>query len=346
MPTSLPVVAFTLPVFFSPRTLLVSRRHAGLILPPAIAGEVQSPRLAHFDRSSTPDVLPFPSFHPRFACHGPRLLHLQDDAHHLLLLRFVVLDQMFCNLQVVSRYHAEATNFGLVNLVRRGDPQLRISLSFESESLRTQCISHGPIKSRATGPCVRMPWLVGLDEYSALSSFEGMLLQDFLGLFSPYRFPRKSSASSRKCVGSPPQAAFGFHRALCCHCRSAHSSHTYGVSSGRTPSLPQKTPEPRHAATCYCTAPSVPPEPHPSRLHSPVHARLFRLFHRSWAGCFGNLLRRQRSVWGVQLVLILQLMLHMRWNPYIDTTLNKAPCPRSARKCAPPSHPSAPHPAP
>ena len=93
MPTSLPVVAFTLPVFFSPRTLLVSRRHAGLILPPAIAGEVQSPRLAHFDRSSTPDVLPFPSFHPRFACHGPRLLHLHDDAHHLLLLRFVVLDR-------------------------------------------------------------------------------------------------------------------------------------------------------------------------------------------------------------------------------------------------------------
>jgi hypothetical protein len=187
-----------------------------------------------------------------------------------------------------------------------------------------------------------MPWLVGLDEYSALSSFEGMLLQDFLGLFSPYRFPRKSSASSHKCVGSPPQAAFGFHHALCCHCRSARSSHTYSVSSGRTPNLPQKTPEPRHAAICYCTAPSVPPEPHASWLHSPVHARLFRLFHRSWAGCFGNLLRRQRSVWGVQLVLILQLMLHMRWNPYIDTTLNKAPCPRSARKRALPPHPSAP----
>ena len=31
------------------------------------------------------------------------------------------------------------------------------------------------------------------------------------------------------------EAAFGFHRALRCHCRSARSSHTYGVSSGRHP---------------------------------------------------------------------------------------------------------------
>jgi hypothetical protein len=138
------------------------------------------------------------------------------------------------------------------------------------------------------------------------------------------------------------EAAFGFHRALRCHCRSARSSHTYGVSSGRHPQPASENTRTSACATCYCTAPSVPPEPHASRLHSPVHARLFRLFHQSWAGCFGNLLRRQRSVWGVQLVLILQLMLHMRWNPYIDTTLNKAPCPRSARKCAPPPHPSAP----